>query len=184
MNFIGRGGAQFPEIIARYKKIWEEHRKDPGRINPHVADPIIGSLRHIVVADTDQEADAIARVSWPVYQNNFAKRGIDGPGPETRPDGSVVPIPNGGPATRLARDYEWAKKAEIVLVGSPDTIGKYVKKYPADANYFMTSFHWGSLTHDQAMHSLELFGTEIIPRSIQPRQVAAAANERREDRSS
>ena len=31
------------------------------------------------------------------------------------------------------------------------------------ANYFVASFQWGSLTHEQTMRSLELFSTEIMP---------------------
>ena len=31
------------------------------------------------------------------------------------------------------------------------------------ANYFVCSFQWGDLTHEQAMRSLELFATEVMP---------------------
>ena len=31
------------------------------------------------------------------------------------------------------------------------------------ANYFVCSFQWGELTHDQAMQSLELFSNEVMP---------------------
>ena len=32
------------------------------------------------------------------------------------------------------------------------------------ANYFVGSFQWGDLTHEQAMRSIELFATEVMPR--------------------
>jgi hypothetical protein len=31
----------------------------------------------------------------------------------------------------------------------------------------MCSFHWGSLTHAEALRSLELFATEIMPKVVQ-----------------
>jgi len=42
-------------------------------------------------------------------------------------------------------------------------------------NYCVTSFQWGNITHAQAMRSLELFGTEILPR-IQSRAVSAVTS--------
>ena len=32
------------------------------------------------------------------------------------------------------------------------------------ANYFVCSFQWGDLSHDQAMRSIELFATEVMPK--------------------
>lgn len=31
------------------------------------------------------------------------------------------------------------------------------------ANYFVCSFQWGDLTHEQAMRSIERFATEVMP---------------------
>jgi alkanesulfonate monooxygenase SsuD/methylene tetrahydromethanopterin reductase-like flavin-dependent oxidoreductase (luciferase family) len=163
-HYIGRPGPRLPELTARYREVWQSSQDQPGRINAHVPEPFVGSSRHIVVADTDAEADAIARAAWPAYQGNFAKRGLTGPGPETHADGTTSPVPNGGPGTELARDFDRAKAAESALVGSPATIAAYVERYREEsgANYFMASFHWGDMTHVQAMRSLELFGTEVI----------------------
>lgn len=50
------------------------------------------------------------------------------------------------------------------IAGSPDTIREYMDEYLATgANYFVCSFQWGNLTHDQAMRSIELFATEVMP---------------------
>jgi alkanesulfonate monooxygenase SsuD/methylene tetrahydromethanopterin reductase-like flavin-dependent oxidoreductase (luciferase family) len=166
LNFVTRPGARLPDVVARYKQLWEEHRHRPGRLNAHVPEPMIGSSRHIVVADTDAEAERIARTAWPILQDNFSKRGMDGPGPETRADGSMLPVPPGGPGTVEARDFDRARRAEGVLVGSPDTVGEYVQRYAEEsgANYFMAAFQWGNISHAQAAHSLELFATRIMSR--------------------
>jgi hypothetical protein len=34
------------------------------------------------------------------------------------------------------------------------------------ANYFVCSFQWGGLSHVQAMRSIELFVTEVMPRYV------------------
>jgi hypothetical protein len=34
------------------------------------------------------------------------------------------------------------------------------------ANYFVCSFQWGDLNHEQAMQSLELFATEVMPHYV------------------
>jgi hypothetical protein len=31
------------------------------------------------------------------------------------------------------------------------------------ANYLVCSFQWGSLSHQQAMRSIDLFATEVMP---------------------
>lgn len=39
------------------------------------------------------------------------------------------------------------------------------------ANYFVCSFQWGDLSHEQAMRSIELFTTEVMPRYATPTPV-------------
>jgi len=164
MHFIGFGGARFPGAVAEFRELWEAHRDDPGRLNPHVREPFVGSSRHLVVADSDAEAEAIARAAWPVFDRNFDKRGMQGPGPETQADGSIRPVPPGGPGQ--GRPFEDARRGERVVVGSPDTIAAYVAQYATQpgANYFVAAFQWGNITHAQALRSLELFSSEVMPR--------------------
>jgi alkanesulfonate monooxygenase SsuD/methylene tetrahydromethanopterin reductase-like flavin-dependent oxidoreductase (luciferase family) len=53
----------------------------------------------------------------------------------------------------------------VALAGSPVAVREYMDEYLATgANYFVCSFQWGDLTHAQAMRSLELFSTEVMPR--------------------
>jgi alkanesulfonate monooxygenase SsuD/methylene tetrahydromethanopterin reductase-like flavin-dependent oxidoreductase (luciferase family) len=164
MHFIAFGGARFAPAVAEFRALWHEYRDQPGRLNAPGAEPFVGSSRHLVVAETDAEAEAVARAAWPVLDRNFDKRGMQGPGPETRADGSITPVPPGGPGQRAP--FEQARERERVVTGSPDTIAAYVARYATQpgANYFVAAFQWGSITHSQAMRSLELFGTEVMPR--------------------
>jgi hypothetical protein len=53
-----------------------------------------------------------------------------------------------------------------LLVGSPTTVGAQLERTVASsaANYLMCSFHWGTLTHPEALHSLQLFAGELMPK--------------------
>ena len=146
-----------------YRALWEAHQHNRPAECP-LDEPFVGSTRHIVVADTDAEAEAIARSSWPAYNRNFAKRGLDGPGPETDASGVVKPLPAGGPG--LGGDVDKAFELERCVAGSPDTVAAHIEQYTVQAgvNYCVVSFQWGNITHAQAMRSLELFGTEVMPR--------------------
>jgi alkanesulfonate monooxygenase SsuD/methylene tetrahydromethanopterin reductase-like flavin-dependent oxidoreductase (luciferase family) len=166
-HFVCHAGARFAGMVAQYRELYDAHRDAPDRLNKHISEPIVGSSRHIVVADTDAEAEAIARASWPVYNSNFAKRGMTGPGPETDSSGVIKPLPLGGPG--LGGDVDKAFELERCVAGSPDTVRRHIEKYTLDVGveYVVTSFQWGSITHAQAMRSLELFGTEVMPRIVE-----------------
>lgn len=44
---------------ARYDELWTEGRSDPERLNPHVAEPKVGSSHYLCIADSDEEARRI-----------------------------------------------------------------------------------------------------------------------------
>jgi alkanesulfonate monooxygenase SsuD/methylene tetrahydromethanopterin reductase-like flavin-dependent oxidoreductase (luciferase family) len=53
----------------------------------------------------------------------------------------------------------------VALAGTPDAVREYMDEYIATgANYFVCSFQWGDLSHAQAMRSIELFATEVMPK--------------------
>lgn len=158
MNFIGSGTIKrLPETAARYRALWQEGGAAPKRLNPHIEDPKIGSARHIFVAETDAEAEARARQAWHVYHRNFPKRGYEHLEPAPSQDGRAA-----GPS--LGGDFDLARRVEAVVVGSPETVRDYVQRYAADSrmNYFVGAFQWGDLTHEEALRSLRLFGTEVM----------------------
>jgi hypothetical protein len=54
-----------------------------------------------------------------------------------------------------------------VIAGKPDAIRTYMDEYVATgANYFVCSFQWGNLTHDQAKRSIDLFVDDIMPHYV------------------
>ena len=67
MNGLGRATR---EMIEQYWQIWDagRERKDPRFLGD---DPLVGSTRHIVIAETDKEALALARRAFVAYAEHF-----------------------------------------------------------------------------------------------------------------
>ena len=173
--------------VTRYRAAWDEHQGVGARtVQGH--EPMIGLVVHLVVADTDAEAIRIAAPAWEKYRWNLAaprrleaeKRGLT-QFMQTR-DGSfgfVGDRPAGLPTRELRRDidaelerFDQQKQrvhpnrlGGVALAGSPAAVREYMDEYVATgANYFVCSFQWGDLTHEQAMRSIELFATEVMHR--------------------
>lgn len=155
MNFIGAGR---PENGFALMQQYNEARAKsdlPPRHGP--GEPVIGTSRHLFVADTDTEALAIARRSWAAYHGHYVRRGwTQGSGPSTSSAGGTMPI-GGGPS--LGGDFDLACRVEAIVAGSPETIRNYLGRFVGEGmpNYFVGAFQWGDLTHAEASHSLELF---------------------------
>ena len=173
--------------ITRYRAAWDEHQGVGARtVQGH--EPMIGLVVHLVVAETDAEAIRIAAPAWEKYRWNLAaprrleaeKRGLT-QFMQTR-DGSfgfVGDRPAGLPTRELRRDidaelerFDQQKQrvhpnrlGGVALAGSPAAVREYMDEYVATgANYFVCSFQWGDLTHEQAMRSIELFAIEVMHR--------------------
>ena len=56
--FLGRLADVKPHF-ERYRETWEKHRNDPGRHNAHVAAPFLAKTQHLVIAETDAEAEKL-----------------------------------------------------------------------------------------------------------------------------
>lgn len=175
-------GAEVP----RYRTAWE-HYQGVGALTVQGEEPKIGLVVHMVVAETDDEAIRIATPAWEQYRWNLgAPRRLEA---ERRglnqflqsKDGSfgfVGERPKGLPARETRRDisaelerFDQQKTRPhpnrlggVALAGSPRAVREYMDEYLATgANYFVCSFQWGDLTHEQAMQSIELFAAEVLP---------------------
>jgi alkanesulfonate monooxygenase SsuD/methylene tetrahydromethanopterin reductase-like flavin-dependent oxidoreductase (luciferase family) len=172
--------------VPRFRAAWEEHQGTGAR-NAQGEEPLIGLVVHLVVAETDDEAFAMATPAWEKYRWNLAaprrleaeKRGLT-QFMNTK-DGSfgfVGERPAGLPERETRRDinaelerFDEQKQRPhpnrlggVALAGRPAAVREYMDEYLATgANYFVCSFQWGDLTHEQAMRSIELFVTEVMP---------------------
>ena len=170
----------------RYKRVWyETHGKESLTIQNQT--PKIGLVVHMVIADTDNEAIEIATPAWEKYRWNLGaprrieaeKRGLTQF--QSSNDGSfgfVGDRPINLPDRETRKDIEAelerfdsqsdshdpTRLGGVALAGSSDSVKRYMEEYIATgANYFMCSFQWGDLSHENAMKSIELFSEKIMP---------------------
>jgi alkanesulfonate monooxygenase SsuD/methylene tetrahydromethanopterin reductase-like flavin-dependent oxidoreductase (luciferase family) len=156
-GFTRTGLEDIANGVAVYRRTFAEHANDPARLNAHVATPKLGATRHVFVADTDEEAQAIAR---PAY-NNFDRSFLTRPG-NTR----------AGESRR--GDFDTALSWGGIYAGSPETVRKQVQHFvdATGANYFVGTFAFGNLTTDQILRSVQLFAKEVMPAVTPARAVA------------
>ena len=144
-------------MIEDYWRIWEagRARNDPRFLGE---DPLVGSTRHVVIAESDAEAVALARRAFVAYAEHFY---CTDPrlGPHASPAALVMP---GG------TNFETMREAGQVLAGSPSRrcatrCGAIWRRSGPKHNYLCGAFQWGDLTTDEARRSLDLFAAEVKP---------------------
>lgn len=150
LHLVGLGPAEaYRPFVERYRAVWSEHRHDARRLNPQVESPRIGINRQIVVADTDDEAEAIARAVHPRWAASFVKLWTD----------------HGDTAVAHRVNLDAALRHETILAGSPARVCAQVRRLveATGVNYVICSFAWGDLTLDQSLRSLHLFAKHVLP---------------------
>lgn len=111
--------------------------------------PRFGLMRHVFVAPTDAEAQALARPAFAAHYESFTylwrKMGSD----------------------RYAEgvDFDGLLGHGKLYVGSPQTVASMVAEAVTEGgvNYVAGSFTWGSLDSEASLQSLRLFRDEVIP---------------------
>ena len=134
-----------------YRSVWQEHQAQANRLNAHVPDPLYGIVRHVYVADTDQQALREAKAGFQDFVGSFNYL--------RRATGDTS-----GRAEYL-EDFEGRLAEGLHVVGSPEKVREDIKKQIeiTGANYFVGSFFFGTLTSEQTLHSLKLFAEEVMP---------------------
>jgi alkanesulfonate monooxygenase SsuD/methylene tetrahydromethanopterin reductase-like flavin-dependent oxidoreductase (luciferase family) len=155
-NFVGLGPATAVRgHVDLYWQTWEAHRSDPGRLNAHVAAPKVGILRQIVVADTDDEALAATRAAHHDWYRSITKLWHD------HNDHSIDGL----------FDWDMATENETILFGSPSRIREQMARLieTSGCNYVVCSFSWGTMPHEEMLHSVRLFSQQVMPAFSAPR---------------
>jgi alkanesulfonate monooxygenase SsuD/methylene tetrahydromethanopterin reductase-like flavin-dependent oxidoreductase (luciferase family) len=111
-----------------------------------------GIGRHVVVADTDGEALAIARRAYPRWRTNF-----------------FWLFERRGAAPRVAglypQTFDEVAALGTAIAGSPATVRTFVAAdvKATGANYWTPWLAFGDMTLDEALHSINLFAREVMP---------------------
>ena len=113
--------------------------------------PLIGMNRYVVVADTDAEAEAIARNAWVTFYDSFSLlwRKLGG-----QPVNAKLP-PELGPLLENG----------LAVAGRPETVAAKLNEQIArtKVTFLSGSFVFGNMRNDVARHSLELFASKVMP---------------------
>jgi alkanesulfonate monooxygenase SsuD/methylene tetrahydromethanopterin reductase-like flavin-dependent oxidoreductase (luciferase family) len=152
-------GSSTQALATMYRRELENNRRSAGRLNGHVADPAVGVVRHIFVADSDDDALRAAREAWKVFAESH----------------SYLRLQRGLPIAAQA-DFDAQLAEQMVLVGSPMTVRDAVRDVlkTSTCNYFACCFSWGNLSTEQMLRSIELFTREVRPYVASVSAIAAA----------
>jgi alkanesulfonate monooxygenase SsuD/methylene tetrahydromethanopterin reductase-like flavin-dependent oxidoreductase (luciferase family) len=157
MHFVANGPTDYAKVnIDAYR---EALAKRGGAAQPKAefrGGAVIGALRHIVVAETDEEARKLAKsnVEYHVASLNWLRKMHAKTEAQVR---GLVP--------RGVTFEEWEKDG-MAIAGSPKTVLSEIERQTdkLGINYLLSYLFFGTLTLEQALRSLELMRTEVMPK--------------------
>jgi alkanesulfonate monooxygenase SsuD/methylene tetrahydromethanopterin reductase-like flavin-dependent oxidoreductase (luciferase family) len=132
--------------LERYREEWAKLGKPTERL------PALGLMRHIVVADTDAEAERLARRAFAKWRASFSDLW----------QRSQVEFPL---EHLLPRDWDGYVRLGLAVAGTPETVREFLadQTSAAGANFVLGQMVFGAMHEDEARHSLKLFSQEVIP---------------------
>jgi alkanesulfonate monooxygenase SsuD/methylene tetrahydromethanopterin reductase-like flavin-dependent oxidoreductase (luciferase family) len=116
---------------------------------------VIGVQRHIFVAETDAEARRFGKPAMDVHLAHLnwlrTKHGVTGLT-------SRLNVPRGA-------TFEACLEDRTVIAGSPQTVRAEIERQAAELgfNYLLTYLFLGTMSLPDALRSLQLFSTEVMP---------------------
>ena len=136
-------------LFDQYREIWERHRNDPGRHNGHVRSPHLAKTQHLVIAETEAEADRLGReayAAWVRHIHHLTRK-------------------LGRPDVHKTEPFD-PDSAQPLIVGTPRTALEKIQAMLelTTANYLLCIFSFGDIAPEHALRSLELFSREVMPR--------------------
>ena len=145
--FLGRLADCKPHFD-RYREIWEQHKGDPERHNAHVAKPFLAKTQHMVIADTDAEAERLGLEAYGIWASHIHH----------------LTRKHGRPDVHKTEPFA-ADSTQPLVVGTPATVVDKLKHMleVTSANYLLCIFSFGDLAPEHAMRSLELFAAQVRP---------------------
>jgi alkanesulfonate monooxygenase SsuD/methylene tetrahydromethanopterin reductase-like flavin-dependent oxidoreductase (luciferase family) len=137
-----------PQMV---RPIFDRYCAMRGKLNKEDT-TLYGVGRHVVVADTDAEALAIARRAYPRWRGNFfwlfKQRGS---APRV---GELYP-----------QEFDAVAALGTAVAGAPSTVREFIAAdvKATGANYWTPWLAFGGMTPGEALHSVELFAREVMP---------------------
>ena len=136
------------ELVKQYDELWEAGIAGADRMNAHVPMPKVGLSIKVFVADTDAEAERLARAAYDVYMDHV----------------SYLVRRTGTPSIVRRGDYDSQVENQTLLVGTPESVRQQTERLVKETgiNYVLAGFAWGNLPNEAAQHSMQLFGEHVM----------------------
>lgn len=149
-NFLSLGPPSLvTHLMEQYREVSAANEACDERYNAHVAQPKLGAMRQIYIAETEEAALTTAK---PAYQDWYD---------------SITHLWHRHNDSTYDKFFAWDPcfAGETILIGSVDKVREQIQQLVSASgiNYFVGSFAWGSLSPAQSRQSLELFISEIMP---------------------
>lgn len=157
MHFTANGGTAHAKVNINAYKTALAKRGGPAQPKAEFkGGAAIGQLRHIVVADTDAEAQ---RLMKPAFEHHLESlnyiRKLNGSSELT----ARLNVHRG-------IDFASCEDNGMVICGSPETVVRKITEQQAElgTNYLLAYMFFGTLSFETALRSMELFRSEVMPK--------------------
>jgi len=139
-----RPAAATRPALERYRQEWQKL----GRAEQDL--PFMGVARHVVVAETDAQAQAAARAAYPRWRASLSAIW----------DARQVPFPMPMPT-----QWDELEGRGMAIAGSPQRVAAYVRAETevAGGNFFLCHVMFGDMPLEFAQQSARLFAFEVAP---------------------
>ena len=135
------------------RAITDSYRAEWKKLGRSEADlPMLGVNRHIIIAETEAEALDTARRGYPAWRHHMGLLWHE----------YNVPFPL---EAALPEDFAILQKHGDAIAGTPAMVRDYIAREieATGVNYYVCDFAFGTISHDEAMRSVELFTREVMP---------------------
>lgn len=137
-------------LAAGVRAVTDRYREHWAAIGATGPLPRLGVSRHVVVADTDAQAMAIASRAYKLWRERlmhlWVKHG-------TKPVSLAFP-----------EEFEQAQAAGLGIAGSPATVRQWVQEevQRTGINYLVCRLAFGDLSYEESAQSTQLFGSQVL----------------------
>jgi len=158
MHFVANGGPDFakPNIDAYRAALAKVGGKVEHPKSEFAGGGVVGHLRHVVVADTDEEA---VRIAKPAVEHHAGSLNW------IRKRHNQTEFADRLHVHRTESFEDWARLG-MVVAGSPETVVRELTKQAEflGVNYQLLYMFFGTMTLPQALRSMHLFRNEVMPK--------------------
>lgn len=114
--------------------------------------PLMGVVRHVVIAETEREALAVAKRGYNKWRTSFLK---------LWKEHNQMPVAH----AIFPERFEDAEAQGRAVAGTSDKVASFLQRTVdrAGLNYLLCRFAFGDIAVDESLHSVDLFTRHVMP---------------------